>query len=297
MAGLLSDIRQSFHKGNNMVRKLMFINIGVFIFLNLLIVVSYLTTGSKEGGRELAEWIMLPANPIDFLYRPWTLFTYMFAHIEIWHIFFNMLWLYFMGNLFMEFLGNQKLLRIYIYGGLAGGILYLLGMNVFPVFRESAFSSGSLLGASAGVMAVIVGIAVLIPNYAIRIIFFDVKLKYIAFFEVVISIISMYGSNPGGNLAHIGGALVGYFYIRYLREHTWFDRFENTVGQFWRKRFRSRRSKKKIYHTVVTHMKVENTQRPDQSEVDAILDKINMSGYESLSQKERETLFKASKQD
>lgn len=295
MAGLLNDIRASFNKGDNMVRKLMFVNIGVFALVHLVLLVTYFATGSLETGEALIKWIMMPADPAKLIIRPWTWFTYMFTHQGLGHIFFNMLWLYFLGNIFKEFLGNQKLLKAYIYGGMAGGLLYFIGMNAFPVLRNAYADGASLLGASAGVMAVIVGIATLIPNYEIRLIFFDVKLKYIAAFQVFLSVIGMYQYNPGGNLAHIGGAVVGYFYIRYLRQHTWFDSVENWVQVKWEKLFSKKKSEKRMYSTYTTHMKVQNARRPDQSEVDAILDKINKSGYDSLTQTERETLFKASK--
>ncbi|MHB1279361.1 MAG: rhomboid family intramembrane serine protease [Bacteroidia bacterium] len=297
MAKLLDEIKSSFHKGNSMVRKLILINIGVYLAVNVVIVGAYLLTGNGTNADLIIHWIYMPADPMKFLFRPWTIFTYMFVHQEILHILFNMLWLYFLGSIFQEYLGNKKLLKAYIYGGLSGGAIYFLGMNIFPVLRESGFYPNPLHGASAGVMAIIVGIATLLPNYQIRFFFFDLKLKYIAAFMITLSFIDMYSSNPGGNLAHLGGAITGFLYIRHISKRTILDRIEESVGSIWKKVTGKNRDEKKIYHTYTTHMRVQNNRRPDQDEIDAILDKISKSGYDSLSHSERETLFKASKDD
>lgn len=297
MAKLFDEIKTSFHKGNNMVRKLILINIAVFLAVNGVILCAYLFTENAGNADLINHWIYMPADPMKFLFRPWTIFTYMFVHEGIWHILFNMLWLYFLGSIFQEYLGNQKLLRAYIYGGLSGGVVYFAGMNIFPVLRESGFYPYPLHGASAGVMAVIVGVATLLPNYQIRFFFLDLKLKYIAAFMVTLSFIGMYSSNPGGNLAHLGGAVTGFLYIRFLSKRTIIDRMQEGVLDFWKKIRGKDNKERKRFKTYTTHMKVQNTRRPDQREVDAILDKISKSGYDSLSSTERETLFKASKDD
>ncbi|HCS19527.1 MAG TPA: rhomboid family intramembrane serine protease [Bacteroidetes bacterium] len=297
MAKLFDEIKSSFHRGNNMVRKLILSNIAVFLAVNAVILSAYLFTRDRTNADFINHWIYMPADPMKFLFRPWTIFTYMFVHEDILHILFNMLWLYFMGSIFQEYLGNIKLLKAYIYGGLSGGAFYMLGMNMFPVLRESGFYPYPLHGASAGVMAIIVGIATLLPNYQIRFFFLDLKLKYIAAFMIVLSFIGMYSSNPGGNLAHLGGAITGFLYIRYLSKQTVLDRIEESIVSLWNKIFKKNRDEKKIYRTYTTHMRVQNTRKPNQDEIDAILDKISKSGYESLSHSERETLFKASKDD
>jgi len=279
-----------------MVRKLIFANIGVFLLIHTVKLLAYFITADAGNGEVINHWIYMPADPLVFITRPWSLFTYMFVHEGIFHILFNLLWLYILGGIFQEYLGNKKLLKAYIYGGLAGGVLYFIGMNVFPVLRNSAYYPYPLHGASAGVMAVIVGIATLLPNYEIRLLFFNVKLKYIALFMIVASFIEMYGNNPGGNLAHVGGAIVGYLYIRYLSKHTFIDGIEEWVLGIWNRLF-NKKDERKIFKTYTTHMRVDNPARPDQDEVDSILDKISKSGYDSLTRTERETLFKASTQD
>lgn len=296
MAGLIDDIKSSFNKGNSMVRKLIFANIGVFLLIHAVKLFAFFITGDANNGNAINHWIYMPANPMVFITRPWSIFTYMFVHEGIFHILFNLLWLYYLGGIFQEYLGNKKLLRAYIYGGLAGGVLYFIGMNIFPVLRLSDFYPFPLHGASAGVMAVIVGIATLLPNYEIRLFVFNIKLKYIALFMVVSSFIEMYGNNPGGNLAHVGGAIIGYLYIRYLSKRTFLDRIEEWAQATWNRMFK-KKDERKMFKTYTTHMRVENPVRPNQDEVDSILDKISKSGYDSLTRTERETLFKASKED
>lgn len=296
MARLIDDIKSSFNKGNSMIRKLILANIGVFLLIHAVKLLAFFITGNAGNGDAINHWIYMPANPAVFITRPWSLFTYMFVHEGVFHILFNLLWLYFLGSIFQEYLGNKKLLKAYIYGGLAGGILYFAGMNIFPVLRNSVYFPYPLHGASAGVMAVIVGIATLLPNYEIRLFVFNIKLKYIALFMVVTSFIGMYENNPGGNLAHVGGAIIGYMYIRYLSKRTILDRIEEWARGIWNRMFK-KKDERKIFKTYTTHMRVENPSRPNQDEIDSILDKISKSGYESLTRTERETLFKASKQD
>lgn len=297
MVKIVQEIKYSFNKGDNMIRKLILINIGVFLLVNAVRLIAFFATGNPDTGNVLNHWFYLPADPSRFIYQPWSLFSYMFVHEGFFHILFNMLWLYFIGRIFQEYLGNNKLLRAYLIGGLAGGLLYMAGMNVLPVFRNSVYFPFPLHGASAGVMAVIVGAATLLPNYQIRFFIFDIKLKYIAFVMVVTSILGMMSVNPGGNLAHLGGVIAGYLYIRQLKKHTFLDVWEEKITRFMRRLAGKRKDEKKMYRTYTSHMKVENDRRPDQAEIDAILDKISKSGYDSLTRAEREMLFKASKEN
>lgn len=286
------ELKYSFQKGDSMVRKLIFINVGVWIFFNLSILASYLINGSNTAGETFVNWFLLPSKLSELIYRPWTLITYMFAHLSFWHILANMLYLYFLGNIFRDFLGNRKLLLVYFWGGISGGLLYLIGMNLIPVL--STTYNHNLLGASAGVLAVIVAIATLIPDYSIRLFIFDIKLKYIALASFLISVFGISGINPGGNLAHVGGAIFGFFYIRQIRHYSFIDRWSESAQRIVNKVFRKKKDERKIVSSYTVYMKTESKRKPNQEEVDAILDKINTSGYNSLTQEEKETLFKAS---
>ncbi len=227
------------------------------------------------------------------MFQPWSILTYMFLHDGFMHILFNMLWLYWVGSLLQEYLGNTKTYEAYFLGGISGGLLYLLAYNLLPVFSANV-SYSFALGASAGVLAVVCAAATLLPDYNFQLLFFgNVKLKYIALISVLLDLISIPQGNAGGHIAHLGGALFGYLFIKLIyannnlsyRLDALFDGFLNLF---------SSKPKIKIQHKT-TFMKTATNAKPSQADVDVILDKISKSGYESLSQTEKETLFKASK--
>ncbi len=294
----LEDLKNSYNRGNSMLRKLIFINIGVFLLVNLVRVFAFFITGDASDGNQVNHWIFLPPALSDLVLRPWSIITYMFAHQGLFHILFNMLILYYLGSIYQEYLGNKKLFRVYFWGGIAGGLLFIIGMNLIPALNSPAMLSKPLLGASAGVLAVVAGIATLLPDYQIRIFVFNIKLKWIALGYFALSIFNIPGDNPGGNIAHVGGVVFGYLYIKHLQNSSFLDRWGDAIESRINKIFKNKKKdERKIYNTYTVHMKEETKGKPDQSEIDAILDKINKSGYDSLSRKEREMLFKASKED
>jgi membrane associated rhomboid family serine protease len=213
----------------------------------------------------------------------------MFLHDGFFHILFNMLWLFWMGNILHEYLGNKRVYQSYFLGGIFGGLIYMLAYNVFPAFNEAKHVSYAL-GASAGVLSVVVSAATLLPDYQIRLLFFgDVKLKWIALISVVLDLISIPNGNAGGHIAHLGGALFGFLFIKYLYTNTVFDKYIDKIGNLF-----SRKSKLKVHYKTTQNGNNVNI-KVSQQEVDLILDKISKSGYESLSKREKEILFKASK--
>jgi hypothetical protein len=204
-----------------------------------------------------------------------------------------MLVLYWTGRIFSEFLGGVKLVSVYLLGGLTGGLLYVGAYNLFPVFSNSV-SVSQLIGASAGVFAVLVGVATLVPDYAVNLILFGpVRMKFIALFLVIMYLVSIPLDNAGGNISHLGGALIGFVYIKALRSGTnigsWIDKISMTVVSLIKRRTTLR---------VVKGGRQEKQGKsaPRQEIIDAILDKISKSGYSSLSKEEKETLFRASKE-
>jgi membrane associated rhomboid family serine protease len=211
----------------------------------------------------------------------------MFLHDGFFHLLFNMLWLYWIGQIMHEYLGNRKIYEAFFAGGVAGALTFIISYNVFPVFqhvRDVQFA----VGASAGVLAVVVATATLLPEYGIQLLFFgNVKLKYIALITIVLDLISIPQGNQGGHIAHLGGALFGFIYIKYIYK------YGNLIPDSWLNVFQ-RKNKIKIYHRT-TYMKVQSDDKPTQQEIDAVLDKISRSGYDSLSKREKEILFKASK--
>jgi len=196
-----------------------------------------------------------------------------------------MLWLYWFGQIFEEYLGNNRTLGLYFMGGIAGAILFILSYNTLPFFtHQNAAYFSTLAGASAGVMAIMIATATLLPNYAISLIFIGpVKLKWLALFFVILDFLGIAGSNAGGELSHLGGALMGFVYIKQLqRGHDWVGTIANLF-----------KPKPKL-KVVSKNTSKSSNDLPRQEDIDLILDKISKSGYDSLSKQEKEILFRAS---
>lgn len=282
-----------------MVIRLILLNAGVFIALHLINLPFW---AMREQGPDILGWLWSTSNIGALLRRPWTMVTYMFTHWGFGHLFFNMLMLWFMGRLFEDLLGGRRVLGNYLLGGLAGFLFYLVSYNWLPVFEGHAASS-TILGASASVMAVLVGIAAYQPDYEVRLLLFGtVRLKWIAAVLVVIDLVSVQdGQNSGGHLAHLGGALYGYLASMQLRRGSdWSLGFVNgleRITSFLRPKRGPRMRVEKAYGGKRGMSDTDFNQRKNdqQARVDAILDKISRSGYDSLSREEKDFLFKAGK--
>ncbi len=262
------------------------INVLVFVFVNALSLVTALGFTRLPLADYALQALQLPAHLPSLAFKPWTIATYMFTQQSLFHILFNMLWLFWMGMIFLDFLKKKQFVFVYLAGGLAGGILYLLSYNLIPVFKAEAFRS-VMIGSSAGVSAVVFAAATLLPDYTIRMLFFgNVRLKYLAVAFLVLDIIAIGGLNAGGSIAHIGGALLGFVYIKRLQSgHDW----SRILGK-------ERRAKRKLRIIRNEAPVYEEPLVPNQEVIDRILDKISQSGYDSLTKAEKEALFKASKQ-
>lgn len=284
---------------NSVLFKLLYANLGLFLVIQLLTLFARLMTFELIPLELAKNWLAVPANPAVLLYKPWTLFTYMFLHLDFWHIFFNMLWLYFMGQLFVQFLGEKKLWTVYIAGGLSGGLLYIIFYNIFPLFSASLPYSKAL-GASASVMAVIIAIATYMPNFSVRLLLFgNVKLKYIALVFILIDLFNITGSNAGGHIAHLGGAALGYFFAKKWKEGKDITLWVEKSWSFIRTLFGAsskRRGKMKVTYSNRGRRSDDQAgpTKEKQKQVDRILDKISKSGYDSLTKAEKDFLFKAS---
>jgi len=296
---IVNDFKGAFNKPNNSHVQLIIINVAVFVVLGLLNVIFELG-GLGELNVMIQKQFMIPPTMGEFMTRPWTMFTYMINHGGLMHILFNMLWFYYFGKLIIEYLGNEKMISIYVIGGLAGAVAYLFMYNVVPYYIARSGGPG-MLGASAAVDAIVVAAATLLPNYTIRLLFFgSVRLKYIALFTVVISLLSTTGGNAGGNIAHLGGAAMGYLYIKSIQGGTDLGRWVIVSMDFFKSFFVSK-PKMKVNYSSQSKKSTKRaapttgTNISDQQEIDAILDKISQSGYESLSKEEKQKLFNASK--
>jgi len=279
----------------NMLSRLILINVVVFILANLykfLFVVQpdVAIIGQSSG---FTSWFAVPSNPEILLQKPWTIFTYMFLHENFFHLFFNMLMLYFGGTLFMQFLDGKKLLSTYIMGGIAGAAFYVIAFNYFPVFAQVSKYSVAL-GASASVIAIVVAIAFYIPDYTISLLLFGrIKMKYLALLLVVMDLLMIDKENPGGHIAHLGGALWGIAYVMTLKKNRAMFSFFNPIGKFIKNLFKPKPKLRVEYKKgrPLTDDEYTKERAEKQKKIDMILDKISKSGYESLTREEKDFLF------
>jgi membrane associated rhomboid family serine protease len=267
------------------------INIYVWLFITVLSLFSFLLQTPFTG--KVMQWLTLPADTRLLLQRPWTLFTYMFLQQDFFHILFNMLMLFFGGILFTQYLGNKKLLQTYIWGGISGGLFFILAYNVFPVFIP-VIPFSVALGASASVIAILVAIAVVKPEMQVQLILLgNVKLKYIAIALVMIDLLSIDKSNPGGHIAHIGGAAYGALMAVNLK-YKFLSLPDFKLSTLFKPRpkmkfYRNENAARPVSDDEYNRKKVENQKRTDE-----ILDKISKYGYDKLTKEEKEFLFKSS---
>jgi membrane associated rhomboid family serine protease len=292
---MLDEFKNAFNRYNNAHVQLILINVTVFLFLVSVDLVTWLTN-TESFFQLVYRQFSIPSGYTEFFSRPWTLLTYMFSHSvwDIFHILFNMLVLYWFGRVFVEYLGSDKLVALYILGGLTGGICYLLLYNINPAF----FGKAEMVGASGAIYAIVVATAVLLPNYTFYLLFFGpVRIKYIAIFYVVLSVLYVrQGVNLGGNIAHLGGALIGFVYMKQLQAGVNWGGWITSTIEWFKNLFKS---KPKVKVTYRSHepgpIRKGVSNKVPQEEIDAILDKISDRGYESLTKEEKEKLFNASK--
>jgi membrane associated rhomboid family serine protease len=293
---VFEEFKNAFSRYHNAHVQLIIINVMIFLALAVVYVFSTVS-GFESVFTIIHKQFLIPPKLIEFITRPWTLVTYAFAHSmsDIFHILFNMLALYWFGKLLIEYLGNDKLIAVYVLGALAGGILYLVMFNTIPFFVERSSFSG-MVGASASVYAVMVATATLLPNYTFFLLFLGpVRIKYIAFFYIIISFLGSVGPNAGGNLAHLGGALMGFVYIKQLQVGVNWGGWITATLDWIKNLFTPKQKVKVTYRKSQTEKKPSSFSKATQEEIDAILDKISDRGYESLTKEEKEKLFNASK--
>jgi membrane associated rhomboid family serine protease len=289
MNTLWKDIRYKMLHSGSKLGLLIGINVIVFLLVSLPPVFEALFLRSNHIVQFVNDYLEMPAQFSALAHHFWTPVTYMFMHSGVLHILFNMLWLYWMGQIFEEYLGNKRTITLYFLGGLTGALFFVLGFNFIPLFAASSLQGITIVGASASVMAIVIATATLLPDYEIYLMFLGpVKLKWLALFYILIDLLGTVGPNAGGELAHLGGALIGFIYMKQLkRGHDWNKPIENLFTP---------KPKIKVVAGGAGNRSSSNAQ-PRQEEVDRILDKISQSGYDSLNKQEKETLFRASKND
>jgi membrane associated rhomboid family serine protease len=307
---ITNDIRNAFIRRDNALSQLIVLNVTVFVLLIVLQTVFHLS-GIDASYPNLLRQVELSSSLPVFLRHPWTLLTYAFTHLiyyngflgGVTHLAFNMLNMYWFGRLIREYLGDRRLVSLYILGALAGAVVFLLSYQLAPGFQ--ARIGATMVGASGAVLAIIVAAATLLPDYTFMLFLFgQVKIKWIAFVLVMVSIVGVNGGNSGGNLAHLGGALLGYIFIKQLQAGRDLGRPVQAIGQWLGKVFHRAPTMRANTNTTTRRTSADGvagrTRNPEatplQEEVDIILDKISRSGYESLTKEEKQKLFKASQE-
>lgn len=290
--GIWNDIKRTFRSGNSLI-KLIYINIGVFLLISLAAIIGFLLNNPALSEISLAQ-LAVPASLRILLLKPWTLITYMFTHKDIWHILFNMLWLYWFGKIFLEYLDQKKLVAVYLLGGLSGAVVYVLSFNIFPAFT-GLIAESVAIGASASVMAVVIAVAAYVPDYSINLFLLGrVKIKYMALAIFILTSVMDFSVNSGGKLAHIGGALLGYLYALNLKRGRDIGKGFNRIIDFFATIFKPRKRMKVTYKKPASNYDFNKRKADHQSRINGILDKISKGGYDSLTREEKDILFSES---
>ena len=290
------EILQTFREGS-LLTKIIMINSAIFIVVALLNLVFWLFNSNLS----IAHYLQLPASPSVLLMQPWSILSFMFLHENFVHFIINILILYWFGTLFMQFFSQRDLVNVYLMGGLIGGITYMAAYAIFPALQPQA--AGAMLeGASASIIALIVGAATARPNYSIRMMFIgDVKLKWIAIGAILISLLNVNSENPGGNISHLGGALIGYLFAHFYGKGTniagWIGKALDGLSNLFNRKpkWRMVYNQNDKNNAEDVDMVYNARKKAEEDDIDAILDKIKAGGYNSLSNDEKRRLFEASK--
>lgn len=293
---IITDLQQRFRQGSISLQ-LIYINIGIFL-LQTLVDIVLLLFNVRNGFP--TQWFEMPADAMRLLMQPWSAVTYMFFHANVIHLLFNMLWLYWFGQLFLYSYSAKHLRGLYLLGGIAGGLLYLLAYNIFPYFH-SMVGSSMLIGASASVLAIVIAAAVRMPEYRLNLLLFgQVRLKYVALIVVATDLLFITSSNAGGHIAHLGGALAGWWFARGIRDGkydatAWINAILDTVTGWFQRPAGPKKPRMKVH--MGKHAKdydYNARKKAQDDEIDRILDKVRQSGYDGLTAEEKRKLFDAS---
>lgn len=299
--------RLSIGQDGNALTMLIAINLVAFVILAFIKVIYYFSNGDQGVAvfnKDILEWVALPASMETFITRPWTLLTHMFVHDtkNIWHILGNMLWLWAFGYILQDLTGNRKLIPLFLYGALAGALAYVLAFNFINPLKAYLPVSYAY-GASAGVMAIAIGTTSLAPNYRIfPMLNGGIPLWVITILYLIIDLATIPYNNPGGHIAHISGAAMGFLFVRMLQQGkdwgAWMNNFFDWVNNLFNpdKPKKGKVVKSQLFYKAKVQP-FTKTPLVTQQKVDEILEKIHQKGYGSLTDDEKEVLKRASKED
>ncbi|HVX51654.1 MAG TPA: rhomboid family intramembrane serine protease [Chitinophagaceae bacterium] len=297
-------------QNNNALTWLVIINAVAFVILLFIKVVYeniYPSKGPVTGDglfqTEIVSWLALPADFHTLGSRPWALLSYMFVHLDVLQFVSNLFWLWSFGYILQDLSGNSKLIPIYLYGGLAGGLFYLLGIHIIPGYSHQLQNVLPFVSGSASVMAVAVATTVLSPNYKIfPMINGGIPLWALTTIFVIVEYATVATTNGGYATGHLGAAFTGVIFVYQLRRGhdlgAWMARFVDWVDDLFNpeKKSAEENAKQKLFYKAVKKPYIKKTV-VTQQRVDELLDKINQQGYHFLTDEERDFLKKASEED
>lgn len=283
------DIVHQFRMGSVIIR-LIIICIAIFVCMETLHLILW---GSQHEAlyATIYHWVALPYDLSVLIRKPWTIISYMFVHAGVGHILYNMLWLYWFGEIYQLYMRDRRALAVFIGGGLAGAALSITAYHILPPLKPLV-PEATLVGASAGIEAIMFAATALNPDHRIRLFFIgEVPLKFVALGIFILNYVAITYGNPGGEIAHIGGAIFGFTYIKSLQSgRDWFAPLD-WVSRLFSRSGRNMKATHVSRGTSVTHQERPSS---EQKRLDEILDKISKSGYSSLSKEEKDFLFKYS---
>lgn len=285
------DWMRSRWRAADMVLRLVAVNVAVFLLIRAVAIVLMFTHANID---EALRWVMVPPTLQGAMREPWTIVSYMFCHYDVFHVLFNMLWLYWFGRMFISIATPKRLFALYIYGGVAGAALYVMFCLISPWI-----GGGGLIGASAAIMAVVIATAVITPDVPVSMLFFgEVKLKWLAVVTVILFALGLTGNNAGGHAAHLGGVAMGAIYgVAFRRGHDLakpFNRFLDSIFSIACSRKWQPKAKRYHYKASDSRNRASQTASAAMADIDPILEKIKKSGYASLTADEKRRLFEAS---
>lgn len=297
--------RLSLGQDNNALVMLIAINLVIFVifaFVKVIYFFSYEQAAANVSfSNDVYNNLALPASFHELVKKPWTIITHMFYHYSVWHIISNMLWLWAFGYIFQDLTGNGKIIPVYIYGALAGGIAFMLAYNLIPTFKDH-LNEANAVGASAGIMGIAVAATVVAPSYRIfPMLNGGIPLWVLTMIFLIIDLATIPGTNSGGHIAHLAGAFAGFLFIyAFQRGYDGSEWMNNTYDWFNNlfnpSRPKNRSTKQQLFYRATTRPYTK-TPNLTQQKIDEILDKINQKGYSHLTEEEKELLKRASQED
>ena len=293
---------------NNALTWLLIINAVVFVAINFIKIVYYLSYETpmealQNFNLQILSWFTLPANTETFFSRPWTILTYMFSHVGVWQLIGTLLWLWAFGYILQDLSGNTKLIPVYLYGGLAAGLFFVLSVNLIPEFKTVVNSTEPLIGGESAVVAVAIAATTMAPKYKLfPMINGGIPLWVLTLLFVVIDYTSIANSSSVFVIAHVASGVTGFLFAHQLERGRdwgrWMVDFVNWLNDLFNpeKKYKEKQVTQQRYYKTI-RKPFEKTPRITQQKIDELLDKINQQGYTSLSEEERDLLKKASQED